>query len=153
MGIRNDRWKEWCVQKPRRWKKLARVMGLWKPREEAGEISSALWWRVSNVTWKNGKPLKDCKQRCDITRFTMPVISPSPLIFDFSTFEKPTLSWRVTKPGWLSPVQIHAVQLPLIVLSYTHRQLAVAFPVTPNLFLLRNSQLHHFPSPLLQRRY
>lgn len=58
-------------------------------QEEAGEIGSARWWRLLKVTWRNGKPVKDYKQRSDMTRLTMPIISPSPLIFAFSVSEQP----------------------------------------------------------------
>lgn len=37
---------------------------------------------------RNEKPWKDCEQRSDMTKFSMPVISPSPLIFVFSASEK-----------------------------------------------------------------
>lgn len=58
-------------------------------QEEAGEIGSARGWRLLKVTLRNGKLLKDYKQRSDMTRFTMAIISPRPFIFDFSVSEQP----------------------------------------------------------------
>lgn len=62
-------------------------------QEEAGEVGSARWWRLLKATLRNGKPWKDYRQRSDMTRFTTPIISPSPS-FLLSLFLHSPWSWR-----------------------------------------------------------
>lgn len=131
----------------------------WWDFQSQGENGTRGWrnWQCQMVETleghlRDGKPLKDCKQRSDRTSFTRPVISPSPLIFVFSASKWPTMSWRVMIPGWPSPIQSHAVPLPLIVLLHVPCQLSLHSPCNPNLSLCWSSQLHYPPSPYFQIR-
>ena len=85
---------------------------------------------------RNGKPLKDSKQKSDRPSFTRPVISPGPLYLCFLIFGAPHIVGESQGARVTIPILSQAVQLPLIVLLQSHCQPSIAFPLRPTPFLM-----------------
>ena len=81
---------------------------------------------------RNGKALKNSKQKSDRTSSTRPVVSPGPHYFCFLYFRAAHIVGESKGARVTIPILSQAVQLPLIVFLQFHYHPSIAFPGNPS---------------------